>query len=338
MNAVTDYSKNKKGIELRRKQLVKEMKELKEDNELTQKKKELRKLMDEVPEDDRKEIGKLNDKLKTSFISSIVGLLFCLFPIFGVIAPIVALVNIAGPRKLGIKDGKAKATFVMAIIGLIISSLMTIAFITTYKPEEYSTNVEDVTSQETNSNSATNNETNSNSVTNNEKNYIGSDAKVAYSELIASGYTVKFVFDRPNNAGFTEEQLQQTMLSDFESASYDEMPYVITKQSILYNTATLYVEYKSVVELNEAQATREENLSRVLSIESAMSACELYGQQNYSSFKMHSIVGRIAEYASDDSTWFLKYYVDADGYTNKAMECYVSGTTSSPVVTRYLVY
>ena len=338
MNAVTDYSKNKKGIELRRKQLVKEMKELKEDNELTQKKKELRKLMDEVPEDDRKEIGKLNDKLKTSFISSIVGLLFCLFPIFGVIAPIVALVNIVGPRKLGVKDGKAKATFVMAIIGLIISSLMTIAFITTYKPEEYSTNAEDVTSQETNSNSVTNNETNSNSVTNNEKNYIGSDAKVAYSELIASGYAVKFVFDRPNNAGFTEEQLQQTMLSDFESASYDEMPYVITKQSILYNTATLYVEYKSVVETNEAQATREENLSRVLSIESAMSACELYGQQNYSGFKMHSIVGKIAEYASDDSTWFLKYYVDADGYTNKAMECYVSGTTSSPVVTRYLVY
>ena len=100
----------------------------------------------------------------------------------------------------------------------------------------------------------------------------------------------------------------------------------------------MYVEYKSALESSAAQAAREENLEKRLSIISAMSACDLYGQRNYRDFKMHSIVGKIAEYASDDNTWFLKYYVDADGYTNRAMECYVTGTTDNPVVTKYLVY
>lgn len=243
MNAVVDYSKNKNGIELRRKQLIKEMKALKEDEELTRKKKELEKLMKDVPEEDRKEFGKLNSKVNTSFISSIIGLFTSIFPIFGIIAPIVALVNIIGPRKLGAKDGKAKASFIMSIIGLVISSLMTIAFLASYNPSDYS-------SVESNANTSSTNktqETNDTVTAKSEKNYVGSDAKATYNELISGGYTVKFVFDRPNNAGFTEEQLQSVMLSDFKSASYDEMPYVVTRQSIFGKTATLYIEYKDVV-------------------------------------------------------------------------------------------
>ncbi len=169
--------------------------------------------------------------------------------------------------------------------------------------------------------------------------YSGQDAKKAYTELLEKGYSVKFVLDRNNNGGFTEEQLQDFVINDsFKSTSYSEMPFIVKRQISNDKTITLYIEYGSVDEANKNQVNREQALEEKLSIVSAMTACEMYGKSNYRNFKMHSIVGKIAESAYDDNTWYLKYYVDADGYKNKAMECYVSGTTENPSVTKFLVY
>lgn len=171
------------------------------------------------------------------------------------------------------------------------------------------------------------------------KDYIGQDAKKAYDELKASGYNIKFIFDRPNQGGFTEESFQDYVINDsFGSPSYAEMPFVVKSQQIFDKNVYLYIDYGSVVESENKQASMEASLEEKLSIVNAMTACEQYGKQNYRNFKIHSILGKIAEYADDENTWFLKYNVDYDGYENRTMECYVTGTSAAPVVSRFLVY
>lgn len=168
--------------------------------------------------------------------------------------------------------------------------------------------------------------------------YVGKDAREAYNTLEAAGYDVRFVFDRANNGGFTEDGFQEYILQEFDIDSYSELPYVVTGQSANGKTITLKVDYSTVVESNNAQAQREEALEKKLGIVESMTACQQYGERNYSGFKMHSILGKIAEYASDDDTWFLKYTVDADGRKNMTMECSVTGTSANPAVKSFMIY
>ena len=81
------------------------------------------------------------------------------------------------------------------------------------------------------------------------KDYVGKDAKLAYNELISDGFAVKFVFDRPNQGGFTEESFQDFVLNDsFAADSYSEMPLVVTRQINHDKSVVLYLEYKSIVD------------------------------------------------------------------------------------------
>lgn len=174
--------------------------------------------------------------------------------------------------------------------------------------------------------------------TTNISDYTNKDAKQAYNELSQAGYEVKFIFDRNNNGGFTQEDFQQYVLDSISSKSYDEMPFTVTKQSAEGKKVSLSVEYASALEASKTQGAREEALESKLGVIEAMTACEQYGKQNYRNFKMHSVLGKIAEYASDDDTWFLKYKVDADGYEQLTMECYVTGTSDSPIVKKFTIY
>ena len=170
------------------------------------------------------------------------------------------------------------------------------------------------------------------------KDYSGQDAKDAYSEITSLGYSIKFVFDRNNNGGFSEDDFQKFVTNSFTSEYYNDSPFIVTKQDSEGKNVTLYIEYGSVVNGEKEQADKEAKLEEKLSIVSAMTACEQYGENNYRHFKMHSITGKISESAFDENTWFLKYYVDADGYKNKNMECYVTGTTDNPQVSNFLIY
>ena len=169
-------------------------------------------------------------------------------------------------------------------------------------------------------------------------NYVGQDAKVVYAELINKGYTVKFKFDRNNNGGFSEEDFQSFVSETFASEYYNETPFVVTGQAAYEKTATLYIEFKSINESENSQKNREAQLEAKLSINNATAACRMYGERYYRNFKMHSILGRLAEYAVDDDTWFIKYTVDYNGYKNRAMECYVTGTSGAPVIKDFKVY
>ena len=83
---------------------------------------------------------------------------------------------------------------------------------------------------------------------------------------------------------------------------------------------------------------KEERLEKKLSAVDALTACELYGKRNYQDFSIHMAFGRIAEESYDEDTWYMKYSVDYNGYENRAMECYVTGTSENPVVSKFLVY
>jgi hypothetical protein len=169
--------------------------------------------------------------------------------------------------------------------------------------------------------------------------YVDQDAKTAYTELIADGYSVKFKFDRDNNGGFSESDFQSFVIDEsFVSKDYSEMPFVVTKQSNSGKNVTLYIDYGSSIDNENQQAERDAKLEAKLSIINATTACQEYGERNYRDFTIHLIFGKISEYASDENTWFLKYYVDTDGYENLTMECYVTGTTSNPEVSDFLVY
>lgn len=84
--------------------------------------------------------------------------------------------------------------------------------------------------------------------------------------------------------------------------------------------------------------TKEELLEEKLGFVESITACELYGKRQYSDFKIHSVLGKIAQEVVDDDTWFIKYTVDANGRENLVMECSVTGTTESPQVKNFIVY
>ena len=168
------------------------------------------------------------------------------------------------------------------------------------------------------------------------KDYTNQDAKTAYDELVNNGYSVRFMFDRNNNGGFTEDGFQEYVKESFDGSTSSS--FVVTKQKTNNKDVTLYVDFSSIVEQDKEKEERGRKLEEKLGIVESMTACRQYGERNYRNFKIHSVVGKIAEYASDDDTWFLKYYVDAEGYNNKTMECYVTGTSNSPVVTKFIVY
>lgn len=168
--------------------------------------------------------------------------------------------------------------------------------------------------------------------------YTGKDAKMAYGELTSGGKEVKFVFDRNNNGGFSEESLQSFMQESFASESYDQMPFIVTKQTSDGNTVTLYVEYSSAIESSNAAESMKAALEEKLGVAEAMTACEMYGKRTHRDFDMHSVLGQIAQEAKDENTWYLKYTVDADGYEGLTMECYVTGTSAAPEVTDFTVY
>lgn len=87
----------------------------------------------------------------------------------------------------------------------------------------------------------------------------------------------------------------------------------------------------------------EELLDERLDVAACWTAIEQYASEQYPyGFDPHWVLGKIAERAEDEDTWFLKYEVtitNAFGASyDTTFEAYVSGTTESPVVDSLIVY
>ena len=94
----------------------------------------------------------------------------------------------------------------------------------------------------------------------------------------------------------------------------------------------------------EFNAAVREVLDGKLPVSNAWTAVKSYGKQQYPyGFKLHDIMGVLAETAQDENTWFLKATCDVTNeYGAKAKdlvcEAEVAGTKDSPEVISFTVY
>lgn len=81
-----------------------------------------------------------------------------------------------------------------------------------------------------------------------------------------------------------------------------------------------------------------------LKADAAIAAMEMYGEEMYPyGFKLHTVMGKLAEEHEEDGSWFFKFTCDVTnefGETLKDLNCeaQIAGTDSNPVVTYFEVY
>ena len=83
--------------------------------------------MSGLSEEEKKVASNLYNDINTAYWLSLGGLFICYMPVFGLICPIIALIKTMKFRKYSIKKGTANAAFIVSIIGLVISGLITIS-------------------------------------------------------------------------------------------------------------------------------------------------------------------------------------------------------------------
>jgi|GEM_PF-3559434 len=97
-------------------------------------------------------------------------------------------------------------------------------------------------------------------------------------------------------------------------------------------------------EARDAKNAPKVALNAKLSLDSAWEAAAAYGKREYpAGFKLHYIIGKLAEEPLDEDTWFLKAectVTNEYGTKLKGLVCEikVTGTTDNPTVTHFRVY
>lgn len=90
---------------------------------------------------------------------------------------------------------------------------------------------------------------------------------------------------------------------------------------------------KSAADHNKAEVA----LMGKLETGAAWVAVENYGEETFGDFELHYLIGKIEEYAEDDTTWFLKAECTIAGI-DMICEAKVTGTTENPEVIFFDVY
>lgn len=145
--------------------------------------------------------------------------------------------------------------------------------------------------------------------------------------------------DKVSELGYTATYFNQgsdyTSILGFYSRE-DCASFVVGNVEEDAESKTVVVELllKENLESAKAEAALEEKLTVV----SAWLAAKNYGKSLYGEdFKIHNFAKKIAEYAQDENTWFLKAKCTVAG-AEKTCEVLVSGTTDAPEVTSFDVY
>lgn len=153
------------------------------------------------------------------------------------------------------------------------------------------------------------------------------------------------------NYGYTATYFHAQTGLDFTSTlsvyTDDELSkWVVTEvKSIDENKKTVQLSVNTAENIanNEAAAAAKTALESKLDPSYAWQAVEKYGDIQYPyGFKLHWIMGKLAQEPKDENTWFLKATVTVKNqYGTKldgVCEAYVSGTTDNPQVTGFTVY
>lgn len=154
-----------------------------------------------------------------------------------------------------------------------------------------------------------------------------------------------------SSLNYTATYLHENTLEDFTSMmGYEEESelnnWLIREVFDLDSSnkeVTFYVNHTENIERIEKEDQQRKQLEAKLDPIDAWEAAQSYGKKQYPyGFKLHYLVGRLAERPEDDNTWFLKATCTIENeYGNKYdanCEAKVTGTTDNPVVTYFVVY
>lgn len=150
---------------------------------------------------------------------------------------------------------------------------------------------------------------------------------------------------------YTATYLHENTMEDFTSMmGYEEEGelnnWLIRKVQSLDSenkTVTFYVNHTENIARMEQEDRQRKQLEEKLDPVDAWEAAQNYGKQQYPyGFKLHYLVGRLAESPADDNTWFLKATCTVENqYGNKydaTCEAKVTGTSDNPRVISFNVY
>lgn len=163
---------------------------------------------------------------------------------------------------------------------------------------------------------------------------VGRPAAEANGALADLGYAVSF-----EHASLGENYSAETLP--------DEIAWVISGVKTLDRkqmSVTLLVNTQENIDAEAAQKAMQERLSAKLQPSYAWQAAEAYGKTQFIyGFKLRSAIGKLAETAVDENTWYLKatckvtneYGVKAKNLTCEAK---VTGTNENPQVVEFNVY
>lgn len=161
------------------------------------------------------------------------------------------------------------------------------------------------------------------------------DAKEKLTEL---GYTISYFHQNSGldmttdiSAAYTDDDLTNWTVTDIKSFNAND------------KTIELIINTNENIAANAAASATRETLENKLSAGAAWDVTEAYGKSQYSyGFKLHYIMGKLAEEAVDENTWFLKASCTVTNEYNAKLEATceatVTGTSDNPQITNFIVY
>ncbi len=155
--------------------------------------------------------------------------------------------------------------------------------------------------------------------------YIGKPLSDFMKQVEKLGYTATYFnqgYDYTEILSFYTEEDCESLIIEY----VDEDP----------NKKIVYVNIlpKENYELKQQEVALEEKLTAI----SSWMAAEKYGKYYYGeSFELHYFLGKIAEDAEDENTWFLKAECTVGDY-KRVCEAYVTGTTDNPEVISFDIH
>jgi len=170
----------------------------------------------------------------------------------------------------------------------------------------------------------------------------GQPYTTAYETLGQLGLTGKWIHST-SRQDFTESVKLSVENPDPEF----EVPWIIVgyeNLNVQNMTVTILINTQENLDSKAAADSMESTLKAKLDPVDAWIAAEDYGASQYPyGFKLHYMVGKLAETAEDENTWFLKATCDVTnqyGATTKDMVCeaMVTGTSDNPQVVSFIVY
>lgn len=165
----------------------------------------------------------------------------------------------------------------------------------------------------------------------------GKDVVEALSEVHALGYSAELLHD------YTEMDLTSEIESYDEETQRGFQVVRIGEVDSGSMNVVLYVDSITNMKEKQDKEDRQNSLTEKLDPFYAWYAVEDYGDTQYPyGFKLHYIMGQLAQEPIDENTWFLKATCTVENaYGNKSemtCEAKVTGTTDNPSVIEFNVY